>query len=496
LRKPVYVLSIRRGNLDWVLDQINDTFGDPDYRDFFGRVRWSSDERLNVSLNVHRSVDNVSVIPEAQPDERVEAFSDARNTHVWATAQQQWTPNLFAQTILSYTALDNDRRGSENEIDDVVGEVVDQRRRQTLTLKHDWTWRAGALSQWRFGGRISDSSARYRYTSSRQFFELAAQLANDDSLVERAISREVEGHELGAYFSSRFLAAPRLVVETGLRWDRQTYTGESAQWSPRVNLMFRQTPQRRLRLSAGRFHQSQPIHTLQVEDGVTQFNRAQRADQWVLGFEQDFANRWQLRLEAYDKRLSRVALRFENQFDPLVVLPELSADRVRVDPSSGQVRGAELTLRSIGETPLSWWLSYARSTATDRIDGRDVPRSWDQRHALSGGVAWRSDKWELSIASLYRSGWPTTGVAFDEDGQLRPAQRNGDRLAAFQTLDLHVARHFNVGRHRVTLTADLINSLDRANPCCVGFDVDDGRVEREVDNWLPLIPSLGFRVRF
>jgi hypothetical protein len=495
-----WIVSARRGNLDWVINGINDALGDPDYRDFFGRMSWSGSDRLGISFNLHRSVDDVVVIPEALDVERVEGSTRTRNTHLWTTADQQWTPNLYSRTIMSYTALDNDRTGLSNDMEDVIGSVRDDRRMQTLTLKQDWTWRAGAKRQLRFGGLVSDASTRYRYRSTRQFFDVTADLAGSDERLDRQIDIDVDGSEFAAYLSTRFVPAPRWVVEAGLRWDRQTYTGDDDQWSPRANLLFTPRADRRLRLSLGRFHQSQKVHELQVEDGVNEFAPAERSDQVVLGLEQDIAGRWQIRLEAYYKRLSRVRPRFENLFDPLIILPELAPDRVRIDADDGRVRGAELTLRSIGTSPLSWWASYTRSKATDRFAGRDVVRSWDQPHAFSGGVAWRGKDWELSIAGLYRSGWPTTTVGIDSEGELMVNQRNAERLGDFMTIDLHAARHVDLGSRRLTVFADVINATNRRNACCVGFDFDEDatppQVVREVDHWLPLIPSLGFRVRF
>ncbi len=495
-----WVLSARRGNLDWVVKGVNESFGDPDYQDFFARASWAAGERMALSLNLHSAVDQISVIPEAAVDERVEAFSDTRNTHLWATAQQQWSANLFSRTIMSYTSLDNDRRGSSNDAEDVIGQVSDNRQMQTLTLKQDWSWRAGKTRQIQFGGLISDTSARYQYASARQFFELSADIAGDSEPFSRSINENVDGSEFGAYASVRSAALANWAIEAGLRFDRQTYTRDASQWSPRINVMFTPDPTRRFRVSVGRFHQSQPIHELQVEDGVTSFFAAERSDQIVAGFEQQLGPRWQLRAEAYYKRLTRIRPNFENLFDALIVLPELAADRTRIDAQGGRIRGIELTLRSTTDTPLSGWLSYSRSQALDRVSQRDVLRSWDQPHAFSGGVAWRTPRWELSLAGLYRSGWPTTGIAVEDNGDVRIGPRNAERLGHFQTLDLHIARHLQIGRSKLTVFFDVINLTNRANPCCRGFDIEDRdgspEVLTETDNWLPLVPSLGVRVRF
>ena len=99
-----------------------------------------------------------------------------------------------------------------------------------------------------------------------------------------------------------------------------------------------------------------------------------------------------------------------------------------------------------------------------------------------------------------RSGWPTTDAVLDDEGSLRLGPRNDVRLASFASVDLHVARRFAIGAGELTVFLDVINATNRDNPCCVGFDVDDevvpARVVRELDSWPPLVPSLGFRLRF
>ena len=45
------------------------------------------------------------------------------------------------------------------------------------------------------------------------------------------------GAAIGAYAAYRTALWNRVVAEVGLRWDRQTYTGDR-QWSPRINLVW------------------------------------------------------------------------------------------------------------------------------------------------------------------------------------------------------------------------------------------------------------------
>ena len=127
-------------------------------------------------------------------------------------------------------------------------------------------------------------------------------------------------------------------VELGWRWDGQGYTDTPSerQLSPRFSVR-RDRRANALRL-LGRYFQSQGIHELQVEDGVTGSRRAQRADQAVIGLQHRFGERYSAGSRPTGK-LRQLRPRFENAFDPLALIPELEPDRVRVAPE-GAARAA------------------------------------------------------------------------------------------------------------------------------------------------------------
>ena len=58
----------------------------------------------------------------------------------------------------------------------------------------------------------------------------------------------------------------------------------------------------------------------------------------------------------------------------------------------------------------SGWIGYTHSRALDRVDGEWLHRSWDQRDYTSGGLSWRGERWEASLAAIWHRGWPTTEV--------------------------------------------------------------------------------------
>ncbi len=260
---------------------------------------------------------------------------------------------------------------------------------------------------------------------------------------------------------------------------------------------------------AGRYHQSQPIQSLQVEDGVSRYWPAQRADHVIVGIRHLLANDISLRAEIFVKEFRDLRPRFENLFDPLGVLPELQPDRVRLDPSLAQARGVEFSAdRALGAW--DWWATYTWSRVTDQIDGRDEPRSWDQRHALQTGLGWRNERWTFSAALSVHTGWPTTDLELQQTGvdsngdavyEAVPGFRNARRLPTFSSLDLRLSRRFNLRRGTLLTFIELSNGLNRRNVCCIDWDVTDGpgdtlELESSRDYWMPLLPAIGILWEF
>src|SRR4029453_11342109 len=171
-------------------------------------------------------------------------------------------------------------------------------------------------------------------------------------------------------------------------WDHETLSGEDAsQWSPRAVLMWEPREGTRLRFGWGRYYQAQAINELQVADGDTAFQRAQRATHEVASVEQDVSKSLTLRLELYRKDYEHPFARHENLLTTVFVLPELKPDRILIDPEAAHAEGAEVSLRY--ETgSFSGWAAYTHSRVLDRVDGEWLHRSWDQRNYLSAGLTW------------------------------------------------------------------------------------------------------------
>jgi hypothetical protein len=240
--------------------------------------------------------------------------------------------------------------------------------------------------------------ARYDYTGNAVIHVSLLHISDGDQTIDRSARVRTDGNDVAIYASDRAAITPHFVLEAGVRADAQSYAPDGTHVAPRINAAFSLGERAKLRASWGRFYQAQGLNEVQVEDRMTTFLPAERADHALLGLEYDFGAGYSGRAEVYDKRFTQLRPRYENIFDRIVIFPELHADRFRIDAPSGRARGGELLLRKVG-TPLSGWISLGRASARDIIDDGsvsiEVPRAWDQRITATFNVDYRRREMEL-----------------------------------------------------------------------------------------------------
>ena len=496
-----WLASARRSNLAAVLSVGERDLGEPNYIDTFLKAEYDLGANTTLAAHALYAQDRIEL---NDSDQTIFARTVDRNAYLWTTLEHRWSEELSGQALLGWTSSDNDRGGRVDVPGERVGALLSSRDSDSVLLKVELEqgddslrWRAGLDGAWR--------TAKYRYTSSLQ---TVAGFPFPDSPAE-SIARDAQpqpaGFETGAFVAARWRVSNALTSELGLRWDNQTYdpAGSSNQLSPRVNLLYDLSPATQLRASWGRFYQPQGINELQVEDGIDTFFKAQRADHFILSLEHAFTDSVSARVEAYTKDYDRLRPRFENQFDPLVLLPELEPDRITVAASAGTVNGIELLVHDGSAEPWGWWLSYAFSNAEETVDGAGIPRSWDQRHTINGGVSWNQGPWELALAGTWHTGWPTTPVSLapGSSTEVLIGERNSARFEPFRSLDFRAGYTFELGDTELLTFIELINTLGQKNPCCVEYTVLDpgtggAQLRRSFDYWPRFVPNLGVLWKF
>ncbi len=504
-----WLVSARRGNLDLVL---RPEYGSPKYHDIFASFRYELSPDATLTANALYAKDKITVNLGDEEDDLEIASSNGESLQFWVQLHNQWSDELQSTSQVSLNSYESKRFGTIDDVEEYVAEVNDAREFQELKLQQDWEWGYADKHILRWGFDLAYGGADYRYFSDTTYFGLSTLFPGTPANEVRDLDQTPEGGAYSIYLADKWQMAKRTFVEFGLRFDQQTYDEQTfaTDASPRVNVFHAMEGGTEFRASWGRFLQPQDLRELQVEDGVVDFFRAQRADQVVVGVKQPLGKSHSLRLELYQKEYDRMRPRYENLYDPLALLPEVEPDRVRIAPTSARARGAEILLDSESDGPWSWRIAYSYSEVEDRVDDVDIPRGWDQRQALRAGLNWSTDRWDVGISANIHDGWPTTTLSLvetvDENGLpiyvAEPGPRNAENFSMYATLDARVNRKFRFGDQRVlNVFVEVSNALNRENPCCVDFDLlyDDNDIPyvvREEDFWLPMLPAVGFILEF
>jgi len=495
--------SARLGFLKYALNLLepDETDLDPRYYDAFVRGQYSASPSISLFGNLLAAQDDIR---QHASDKVQNLDSTTRDLYGWVGADTVVGSTLFAQTIASAGRLTRERRGNfENS--GVVGNVADVRSFRFAGGSQTWTARVSDSNEARFGLAGKHVSAAYEYDSRREI----QVPSNPPPPIVRHLEPDPSGTDLSVWGSDRVRLFPNVTMELGLRWDHQTWAG-SGDWSPRANVVWAVGPTTTLRGAWGLFTQPQRVDELQVEDGQTEFHRAERAEHRILSVDQILGAGWSVRIEGYQKKVDHVRPRFQNLFTKFDLFPELLLDRVLVPPDRVDARGVELLVRREGTGPISWWASYTRALSRDTIEGGTYPTSWDQPHSIHLNVNYRAgERWNVGAAWVWHSGWPITGVRTEPitlpDGSpgigLTTTRFNSERLPPYHRLDLRLSHQFPLGRGNVRAYVEVTNLYNRRNPCCVStFGLDQTtsppRVIRIYDYWIQTLPTFGIQWSF
>lgn len=397
---------------------------------------------------------------------------------------------------LAHSERHTQRNGELARPGDVSGTVADDREAQSTQLRLSWA-RSSESRGLAAGLELHRHAADYDYAADAVFDPDLAALFGRAAQYQRRTRLDSDGVAAAAWLSASWAPAPRWRVNLGARVDAQRYdidgvrSFDDQQWSPRFALEYRLRPATTVRLSIGEATQTERPDELLVADGEPQFHGVQRALQGVLGIEQRFEGFGVLRLEAYRKNIRSPSPRYENLFDPVALLPELEVDRRRVAPTDSHLYGIEASLRWRAGESWSGWFNYTWSEASDKFDGFEIPRSWNQPHALVAGVAWSRARWQLSANLTGHSGW-ARNVLLDSPGSpldLALSPRNAQRWPPFVSLDLRASWRRVLSRGALRLSGELINAANRGNECCEQVFVERGSgtavLAADRRDWLP-----------
>jgi hypothetical protein len=482
-----WLASVRRGNVELVSDLIGRTETEPDFLDALGRLEVRVGPRTSLTGGYLLLDDRLSANLKRGAEQGNIGYRDATG---WAGLSFRPSEASELRATLSRTERHTNRLGSVNQPDNSFGTVDDRRRFDTNTLRLEGRARASAMLSFTGGLEYYEYDALYGYRSQVQFDPAVAAAFGRAPAYAQTTNLRAAGEAYAAYASALLTFTPKLTADLALRWDAQRFDAafNDDQVSPRVSLQYEWSPDTVLRMSWGRLAQTERPDELAVQDGDTAFHGAQRSTQTVLSMERRIAATALLRLEAYDKRVSHPTPLYENLLDPFVLLPELLVDRVRVLPDRSRMYGAELSVR--WQLPELWsgWTTYSWSQANDELGASLTPRTWDQKHAFSSGLAWTNRPWQASASLTWHSGWRRNQLATTPAG-LELSARNADSWPAYVSLDLRTAWTRPLPRGVLDVFAEIDNVTNHGNPCCTTYQVSgtgaDTALTPEYSTWLP-----------
>lgn len=482
----------RVGTLGLVLDALAPRVAEPSYGDFVGRLRWLSSADSEIALYVLGARDSLDIDNQSRTEH---ARLDSRSLYTWLRGERHWDDGSQLTVWLGNTSLTSSRVGEANDPLISMGRLYDARDTSIWDVRARYATPIGLTQELQIGGEWSAGSASYDYDSHVEFTPAVAALFDKPLTLSNRFLAHPHVQQLHFFASHRWDVTPTVTTEMGFRVERDSGFGldPATMLDPRLAVKWAFRPDTQLRVQWGRFHQSDEVSELRVQDGMTAFDRPQRSDHFILGLDHQLANGIALRAEAFSKRQLDPRVRFENLFDRLAILPELEPDHVRVAPDSSALRGVELSAERRGH-PFSWWASYTWAEALDDIDAVEVPRSWDQRNAVTLGTSYQRGRWDAALVGTAHSGWPITDLVATPDG-VQLGARSGDRVRTYFSVDMRVRYHWFLERSDLAVAFELSNALDRNNSCCRELTArsnPDGTTSfgtRQVDA-LPLIPSL------
>ncbi len=499
-----WAASARRGNLDFVLDQVDRSTGDPEYSDYFATFAYQLTPASELEVGFIAYDDNV-LLKDLDDGDGELADSRYENFYTWAQLHHDFSARSYGSTVLSFGTIDHDRQGFINDEDPEEGSsrLDDERHFDVFSLSHRHHLDLSDAVAVELGGRLNYQEGDY--DSRAEFLRGAlGDIIGLPPIEQRLVRTSPSGTSGGFYTAFRIRPVDRLLLELGGRWDFQDYGRTfDRQFSPRFSSRLDLAEHTHLRLSAGRFYQPEQIHELQAADGVADFQAPQYADHYIIGLDQEFPQAGlSLRVEGFVKNVRDTKLRFENLFNPWVLMPEITSDRVALAPQKARSRGFEISAGYEPSDRLNTWASYSYASSDDRLNDAWVPRSWDQEHTLSTGLIWRPGQWTVSAALIWHSGWRTTRPPeLVAEGETPELARNADELPSYVSLDAKIARTWQFSRNSVTLFAEITNVLDRDNVGAYEYDVEEldaggYEVIPERFTLLPRVPSIGIRWSF
>ena len=480
-----WLFNARRSNLELLSSLVEADLGDPSFGDIFTRYTRQLANGDAISVNLLWFGDDTDINNAGRTEALKSIYG---NTYLWLNHERSLTENLFVTSKLAYSRIKNDREGQVNKPGQVVGELEDNRTFKVFNVKQDYEW-YGEVGMLTFGWDYRYLDARYEFNSILTVDPRFAGLSNVTRPAAGLVNVDETGHQAALYINWKKSLTDVLTFELGSRLDAQHYehSTHANGADVRLGLLYELGPETSLRFGWGRFSQAQGIHELNISDQESAFQPGQRADHMIISLAHQFSDRYNLRIEAYEKNADKVRAYYQNLTNPLNIVPELQADRFRVNPDGYKASGVELSFEAEFDVARVW-ANFSYSKVEDELPGNDIKRSWDQAQSANIGMSTSVGKWDVSAIAGFHEGWLTTPL-MEQGGNIVPGLRNSQRFDHYLSVDTKVIRTWQLSGSELRLEAGLTNLLDRENQIGVTYDLDsNNNLIQTPEYGLPLAP--------
>jgi hypothetical protein len=479
--------SLRQGTVHYVLRQLNNDYGEPEFHDEMLRLQRETGSS-RITFGVMNSGDQI-LLRNPAIQEVGRAHRD--NLTVWGLGELFPDARTRLSSRASYVRVDNSRSGTLDNPVDAVGSVDESDQVQIYRLSVEVNRTLSKRFGLTGGIEYQHHEGSFEGYLRSEYGPLGLPI-QPSSTLDRAFDTTRKGEMGSAYASLSARLTDSLEAELGLRYDNQDIDPvHDDRWSPRLQANYRPNDRVSLFLNVGRYVQHQYLFEIPLDDGLFELAPPQLVDQISLGMELKLNPSLELLVESYGKRIRDPQPRPDNLYNRYVLLPEIHGDRVLLLPDRARASGLEVSLAGRAARALAWRLGYVYADVSERFEGVWRPRPWDQHHSFRAQIGWEGERWQASVLATYHQGWATTSL-ITEPGATA-SDYNDTRLKDFVSIDLSVARTWQFQRGSLEAYLQISNLLNRTNVGGVNYDLEDGLWEGDPRTLLPILPVLGLK---
>ncbi len=458
------------------------------FYDLMGKANYSLNENHRLSFAGLGAEDVLSFWDPEQPD----AFNVRMswgNRGVSARLNSVFNPVLYGEIIAAWSNFFSGFRVKFQEGEDfkMKGDLTN------YNLKGNFTYYPHDRHTLGFGFDLQANRMGLRVDFDTTYFEVA------DTL-----------YPLAAYVEDKWELIPKkLILRPGLRlaWYSK---GNSFQPEPRLGIKLFLGKNTAFNSALGRF--TQPLITLNSTDPVFSIydvwvpvpkNRPiPSAFHYIAGIEHWLKENILVQVEGYYKDYNNL---LETRYGELFTQPD------SLLPAEGFSSGLELLIRK-NSGRVNGWLAYSYMWTERTINGESYHPHYDRRHninlvlnfpALLLGA-------DLTFRWTLGTGLPYSGLAgyyprvIERPGGKAEMQwefiygaRDAFRYPAYHRLDAGLSKTGKVGKFDVSIFLDVINLYNARNVLLYYWEFNpDGFPQRHQINMIPILPTLGIKVRF